>query len=307
MLARLPNDEPKKFNKGLTVHLAGAWENSLMQWVGLFYLVDRNRDPGHIEEHIVALDLEPQSETSKSMLALVTSAVVMQSMCDEAYALLTSDSSHSHLSQPSTVKHWKKNENTMRFVLFFGYAENWVLSWKKAISHFLWFYFRRFCFVVCPRCAECVYVSLVKSESNTLESSFAGKRARRAQQTVVGSLLFSSVDSFIQSIFNIAFVKECVIFGANIIFQTLFGSYQRNSLVDWTLLLWFGWKNYARLMHALNECYKFDLKNREICKTTKNRERKKKWTSELNHDESLSVSQKWKGGFTSVGESMSQR
>lgn len=80
---------------------------------------------------------------------------------------------------------------------------------------------------------------------------------------------FSPVDSFIQSIFNIAFVKECVIFGANIIFfQTLFGSYQKNSLVDWTLL-WFGWKNYARLMHALNECCKLSWKTEKYAKRQK--------------------------------------
>lgn len=156
---------------------------------------------------------------------------------------------HFWVSAPSTVKHKKKeNENTMRFVLFLGYAENWVLSWKKAISHFVcdFFYFRRFCFV-CPRALQSVCM-LLSWKARATHWSLVLPAIERAELNRLLSVhfFFSPVDSFIQSIFNIAFVKECVIFGANIIFSKLCSVHIRKTLLWTELLLCSG----ERIMHA---------------------------------------------------------
>lgn len=165
-------------------------------------------------------------------------------MCDEACALFTSNFSHPPPS-PSAANN-TENENAKRFELFFGRAGN---EWRKK-SYFSFFFVILFSSLLL--CCEAEYVSLMKSESNTSGSSFAGNIAR-AELNTRGRLfsvqfLFSS--RLIHSVDIQHSLCEGVCFSVPTLFFTLFIS----KTLSWTVF--FPVKELCTLASCFNECCK---------------------------------------------------
>lgn len=185
-----------------------------------------------------------------------------------------------------------QNENSKWF-----HSSGW--KWVISLFFFVWFFFLSSS--LCCR-AECMFLSW-KARANT-SSLVLPVTAAWALGPIVSTL---SSDCFrftsIQSMFSIAFVKECVCRSQhNILFYHFTISKLSRGLL--TYFFFFRVKELCTLASCFNECCSAVWKN--ICKETK-KERSEQ--SELNQDESLSVCQMWKGsvGDESTSELIAQK